>query len=71
MKKLFLVIMGLFFMALWGNTVLGQDNKGPRISVEGREFDFKEVKEGTVLEHTFKILNIGDESLKIISVRPG
>jgi hypothetical protein len=70
-KKLFLVIMGLFFMALWGNTVLGQDNKGPRISVEGREFDFKEVKEGTVLEHTFKILNIGDEPLKIISVRPG
>jgi len=51
--------------------VLGQDNKGPRISVEGREFDFKEVKEGTVLEHTFKILNIGDEPLKIISVRPG
>ncbi len=71
MKKLFLMIMGLFFVALWGNTVLGQDNKGPRISVEGREFDFKEVKEGTVLEHTFKILNIGDEPLKIISVRPG
>jgi len=70
-KKLFLMIVGLFFMALWGNTVLGQDNKGPRISVEGREFDFKEVKEGTVLEHTFKILNIGDEPLKIISVRPG
>ncbi len=71
MKKLFLMIMGLFFVALWGDTVLGQDNKGPRISVEGREFDFKEVEEGTVLEHTFKILNIGDEPLKIISVRPG
>lgn len=71
MKKLFLMIMGLFFVALWGDTVLGQNNKGPRISVEGREFDFKEVKEGTVLKHTFKILNIGDEPLKIISVRPG
>ena len=71
MKKLFLMMVGLFSIALWGNTVLGQDNKGPRISVEGREFDFKEVKEGTVLEHTFKILNIGNEPLKIISVRPG
>jgi len=70
-KKLFLIIVGLLSVALWGNMVLGQDNKGPRISVEGREFDFKEVKEGTVLEHTFKILNIGDEPLKIISVRPG
>ena len=64
-------MVGLFSMALWGDMVLGQDNKGPRISVEGREFDFKEVKEGTVLEHTFIILNIGDEPLKIISVRPG
>ena len=64
-------MVGIFSIALWGNMVLGQDNKGPRISLEGREFDFKEVKEGTVLEHTFKILNIGDEPLKIISVRPG
>ena len=71
MKKLFLMMVGLFSMALWGDMVLGQDNMGPRISVEGREFDFKEVKEGTVLEHTFIILNIGDEPLKIISVRPG
>ena len=71
MKKIFLMMVGLFSIALWGDMVLGQDNKGPRISVEGREFDFKEVKEGTVLEHTFKILNIGDEPLKIISVRPG
>ncbi|MBT3255065.1 MAG: DUF1573 domain-containing protein [Deltaproteobacteria bacterium] len=71
MKKLFLMMVGIFSIALWGDMVLGQDNKGPRISVEGREFDFKEVKEGTVLEHTFKILNIGDEPLKIISVRPG
>ena len=64
-------MVGLFSIALWGDMVLAQHNKGPRISVEGREFDFKEVKEGTVLEHTFKILNIGDEPLKIISVRPG
>lgn len=73
MKTLLLMIIGLFSMALWGNTVLGQDqgNKGPKIIVEGQEFDFKEVKEGAVLEHTFKILNKGDETLKIISVRPG
>ena len=73
MKKLFLIIVGLFSIALWGNPCFSQDQagKGPRITVEGREFDFKDVKEGTVLEHTFKILNKGDEPLKIISVRPG
>jgi hypothetical protein len=72
-KKLLLMVVGLFSIALIGNPGLAQDpsGKGPRIAVEGREFDFKDVKEGTVLEHTFKIFNKGDEPLKIISVKPG
>lgn len=71
MRRLLLIIMGLFCVALLGEAALGQNRKGPKIAVEEREFDFKEVKEGTDLEHTFKIFNKGDESLKIISVRPG
>ena len=71
MKKLVLVFMGLLSLAFFGNLVLGQDGKGPRMTVVEREFDFKEVKEGAVLEHTFKILNKGNEPLKIISVKPG
>ena len=70
-KKLLLLIAGFLFLAIWGETVAAQEHKGPRLAVEGREFDFKEVKEGVVLEHTFKILNKGDETLKIMSVRPG
>ena len=70
-KKLLLLIAGLLSLAIWGETVPAQEHKGPRVAVEGREFDFKEVKEGAVLEHTFKVLNKGDEPLKIISVRPG
>ena len=71
MRKLFLIFIGTLSVALFGGMALGQDNKGPRMTVEGREFDFKEVKEGTVLEHTFKIFNNGNEPLKIISVKPG
>ena len=73
MKKLFLTIVGLFSIMVWCNLCVAQDQagKGPKITVEGREFDFKDVKEGTVLEHTFKILNKGNEPLKIISVKPG
>ncbi|EFK09792.1 conserved hypothetical protein [delta proteobacterium NaphS2] len=70
-KKPLLLVLGLISIAVWGEMVLAQEHKGPRLAVEGREFDFKEVKEGVVLEHTFKILNKGDESLKILSVRPG
>ena len=71
MKKLLLITAGFFLVALLGETAPAQERRGPRIAVEGREFDFREVKEGAVLEHTFKILNKGDEPLKIISVRPG
>ncbi len=73
MKKLFLVFAGLLSVVLWTDPGFAQDQpaKGPRLTVEGREFDFKDVKEGTVLEHTFKIFNKGDEPLKIISVKPG
>ena len=70
-RKLLLLIAGLLSIAIWGETAPAQEHKGPRLAVEGREFDFKEVKEGVVLEHTFKILNKGDETLKIMSVRPG
>ena len=34
-------------------------------------FDFKEVKEGTILEHNFKIHNKGEKPLEIKSVKPG
>ncbi len=71
MKKLTAIIIGLFSVALWGNVAFCQEDRGPKIAVAEREFDFKEVKEGTTLEHTFKITNKGNEPLEIISVRPG
>jgi hypothetical protein len=36
-----------------------------------RSFDFKEVEEGKVLEHSFKILNKGNQPLEIKNVNPG
>ena len=65
------IIIGLFSVALWGNGAFCQDAVGPRMAVAEREFDFNEVKEGTTLEHAFKIINKGTEPLEIISVRPG
>jgi hypothetical protein len=39
--------------------------------VNNPEFDFKEVKQGETVEHTFKIQNQGDLPIKILNVRPG
>jgi hypothetical protein len=36
-----------------------------------RSFDFKEVEEGRTVEHSFKVLNKGDEVLEIRKVNPG
>jgi hypothetical protein len=34
-------------------------------------FDFREVEEGKPLEHSFKVLNKGDQTLQITNVNPG
>jgi hypothetical protein len=36
-----------------------------------RSFDFKEVEEGKVVEHVFKVLNKGSQVLAITRVNPG
>jgi hypothetical protein len=41
------------------------------MSIEENYFNFQEVTEGSVLTHTFKILNKGDQPLKIRKVSPG
>ena len=51
--------------------VVAQEKKGPDVSLTEREFDFGEVKQGEVIRHTFKVINQGDETLKIEKVSPG
>ena len=42
----------------------------PKIYLTEDLFDAKEVKEGTFIEHTFRILNKGDGPLEIKRVKP-
>lgn len=43
----------------------------PVMVIPETTFDFQEVKEGAVLEHTFKVHNKGGSVLTIKSVKPG
>ena len=63
-----LLALCLIFSAL---PAVAQETAGPLLVTEEISFDFKEVKEGAVLEHVFKILNKGDQTLKIEKVKPG
>ncbi len=66
-----MALLLLLLSTFLGHTVLAQENRGPRIVVKEQVFDFKEIKEGSVVQHTFKVLNEGDQTLEIKSVRPG
>ena len=72
MKKYgILPFIALFFFVIFFFSAHAQETKGPKLVIEEQVFDFKEVKEGHVLEHTFQIFNHGDQPLEIKKVNPG
>jgi hypothetical protein len=46
-------------------------SSGPSIFLPERAFDFKDLEEGKTVEHTFKVLNKGNQPLEIGRVNPG
>ncbi len=72
MKKgplFYVLLIGFFLSPIF--PVLAQEKQGPKMVPKELEVDFGEVKEGEVIEHTFSVLNQGDEPLEIVEVRPG
>jgi hypothetical protein len=43
----------------------------PKIEVQERVFDFKEMTEGQTIEHVYKVQNKGDQPLEIQRAKPG
>jgi len=72
MRKLWLVrIVCIALFSLYSYSALAQEVLGPKMVLKEQEFDFKEVKEGEIIRHTFQVLNEGDERLDIKKVSPG
>ncbi len=69
------LLRGGFSLIFWIVVSFGiawaQQAIGPRIVIEERDFDAKQVKEGQIVAHTFKVLNTGDQTLEIEKVNPG
>jgi hypothetical protein len=72
MKKL---SMGLSIILLFLTSALlaetSRELKGPRLLIVDKSANLGDVKEGAVLEHTFKVQNPGDQPLRIEKVKPG
>ena len=69
MKKLLYIT--IFSLVIAAHPLVSHGSSGPRIWIEAKEFDLKEVEEGTVVTHAFKVLNKGDQTLEIKRVNPG
>jgi hypothetical protein len=66
----FLCLTGAILLLLpWG--AVGAEQAGPKMVIKELEYDFKQVKEGEVIEHSFLVSNKGDQVLEIRQVKPG
>jgi hypothetical protein len=67
--------------ALWIGSVTAQDDgfgppappveSGPRIKISEPDFDWGQVLQGEVVEHVYRVINEGDQPLRITQVKPG
>lgn len=64
MKKLLTAIMFLISLSVISKA-------GPQMSVTETHWDFGNVPQNSTLTHDYWIRNIGNDTLKIIDVRPG
>ena len=71
MKRCWLSMLLFLISAFWGYSVLAQNVRAPKMVLKEQVFDFKEVMEGDIVQHTFKVFNEGDQTLEIKNVKPG
>lgn len=70
MKKiLYPVSVSAFLVLLVAFVCLSAQTSGPKIFIEEKTFDAKEIKSTNYLEHTFKVNNKGDSILEIAEVQ--
>ena len=58
------------FLSINFSPSLAQKVLGPRMVMTEKTFELAQVYEGKIIEHSFKVLNVGDRPLKIEKVKP-
>jgi len=72
MKKILLFsLLCLPACFFFNSFTFAQPLSGPQMILEEKHHDFSEVNEGEVVEHSFKVKNLGDQVLEIQRVKPG
>jgi len=72
MKRLItLASSGVLLCVALFTVSIAQTPSGPSMFLPESAFDFGDVDEGRVVEHTFRVLNKGNQPLEIRKVNPG
>ena len=72
MKKILLFLLSIALLAAFSvRDTFAQEPVGPKMVLENLVFDFKDVNEGKIIEHSFRVYNRGDRTLEIKKVKPG
>lgn len=73
MKVLRALSLACLLMMLSAGIVQGAEEKEavPIIEIENPTYDFREIPQGKVVKHAFRVFNRGGAPLEIKSVRPG
>jgi len=70
-KASMLALFCLMIFFFLGSPASAQKGTGPQMVITETSHDFKEVKEGAILEHSFTVMNRGAQVLEIKNVNPG
>lgn len=73
MRILGATLWGCLVLMVWAGFIQAAEEKGavPVIEVEQPTFDFNHVSQGEVVEHDFRVSNLGTAPLEIKKVKPG
>lgn len=73
MRILGSILWGCLVVMVWAGFTQAKEESGaaPVIEVEMPTYDFKQVSQGEVVKHDFRVFNRGEASLEIKKVKPG
>ncbi len=71
MKRAFRVVLVLFLLYLTGSFMRQAQAEGPKLLIPQTMFDFGYVPPQNVISHYYLVKNVGEDTLKIESVKPG
>lgn len=70
-KSCQILLLSVALIIFFCGIVNAEDPNGPKMLIKETVFDFKEIKAEEYIEHTFAVLNEGDQPLEISKVNTG